>query len=129
MIATIERPFRIDEDVGDVLDVAHLVYAATNLNQWIVMDRAGVGGIEQQAMQETGTPASGQFPILALDIVDDGRAGPSQQSRHDKADTLAASSQRERHDMLGTVMTQIASAKAAEEKTSVIEQRGARHLA
>ena len=36
MIAAVERPFRIDQDVGDVLDVAHFLVAAPYLQQRIV---------------------------------------------------------------------------------------------
>ena len=36
VIAAIERPFRINQDVGDVLDVAHLLVAAPHLQQRIV---------------------------------------------------------------------------------------------
>ena len=36
MIAAVERSFRIDQDVGDVLDVAHFLVAAPHLQQRIV---------------------------------------------------------------------------------------------
>jgi hypothetical protein len=36
MIAAVERSFRIDQDVGDVLDIAHFLIAAPHLQQRIV---------------------------------------------------------------------------------------------
>ena len=48
MIAPFERPFGVDQHIGDVLDVAHLPFAAANLQQRIVGGRLRVGRIEQQ---------------------------------------------------------------------------------
>ena len=76
--------------------------------------RFGVGRIEQQHAPEPRAPAGGQRPVLALDVVDDRRAGPGQKGRHDQAHALAASRRREAQDMLGTVMAQVVAAPAAE---------------
>ena len=65
--------------------------AAAHLEQRVVARRARVGRIEQQAVREARAPAGGQLPVLALDVVDDRRAWPGQQRRHDQADALAAS--------------------------------------
>ena len=72
MIAPLERAFGIDQDVGDVLDVAHLAFAAADLEQRIVGGDSRVGRIEQQHAAEPRAPAGGQLPVLALDVVDDG---------------------------------------------------------
>ena len=54
MIAALERSFRIDQDVGDVLDVAHFLVAAAHLQQRIVGGRQRVGRIEHQDAAESG---------------------------------------------------------------------------
>jgi uncharacterized membrane-anchored protein len=43
---------------------------------------ACVGRVEQQAVREARAPAGGQSPVLALDVVDHGGAGPRKQRRH-----------------------------------------------
>ena len=48
VIAALQAPFGIDEDVGDVLDVADLPFSAANLEQRVVGGRFGIGRIEQQ---------------------------------------------------------------------------------
>ena len=129
VIAAFERALGIDEDIGDVLDVAHLVDAAPDFEQRIVMRGCGVSGIEEQAMRETCAPAGGQRPVLAFDVMDDGRAGPRQQGRDDKAHALARSRRRERHDVLGAVMAEIAAGKHAEHDARIAMQPGALDLA
>ena len=52
---------------------------------------SGAGGIEQQAVREPGAPAGGELPVLALDVVDDGRAGPGQERGQHQAHALARS--------------------------------------
>jgi hypothetical protein len=115
MIAAVERAFGIDEDVGDVLDVADLVRAAPYLDQRIVARRAGVGRIKQEAVREAATPAGGQLPILALDVVDDGRARPTEQPRDDKADALVRSCRCECHDMIGPFVPEVATTQPPKE--------------
>ena len=129
MVAAVQRPFRIDQDIGDVLDIADFVIAAADLEQRIVMRRPRVGRIEQQCMAEARAPAGGKLPVLALDIVDDRRAGPAQERGHDEADALAATGRGERHHMFGAVMTQVAPMVATEEGAGIAEQPGAFHLA
>ena len=68
--------------------------------------------------------AGGELPVLALDVVDDGRAGPGQQRRHDQADALAATRRREAQHMLGPVMAQIVALVAAEHDAVGSEQAG-----
>ena len=89
VIAPFERPFRIDQDVGDVLDVAYLGVAAAHFEQRIVPGRSRIGRIEQQHAAEAGTPARRQLPVLTLDVVDDGRTRPGQKRRDDQSDALS----------------------------------------
>src|SRR3546814_998566 len=65
-----------------------------------------------------------QLPVLALDVVDDRRARPAEQCRHDQTDALAAPGRSERHDVLGTVVTKIALAGAPEENARFGEKPG-----
>ena len=115
MVAAFERAFGIDQDVGDVLDVADLVRALPHLEQRVVAGRARIGRIEQQAVRELRPPAGCQLPVLALDVVNDGRAGPGQQGRDDEADALARARRRKGHDVLGTVVAQIVAVEPTEE--------------
>jgi hypothetical protein len=107
MVAAFERALGIDQDVGDVLDVAHLVGAAPDLEQGIVMGRGQIGRVEQQAVREARAPSGGQRPVLALDVMDDRRAGPGEQRRHDQTHALARPGRRKGHDMFGPIMAQI----------------------
>ena len=45
--------------------------------------------VEQQAVGESRAPAGGELPVLALDVVDDGRARPAQKGRHDEPHAFA----------------------------------------
>lgn len=108
VVAPVERSFRIDEDVRDVLHVAHFVGTAAHLEQRVVARGTDIGRVEEQAVREASAPTSGQLPVLALDIVDDGRPRPAHQRRYDEADALAGPGRRERHDMLGAVVPEIA---------------------
>jgi hypothetical protein len=45
VVPLLERPFRIDQDVGDVLDIAHFPFAAADLDQRIVGRAVGIGRI------------------------------------------------------------------------------------
>ena len=50
MVPAFKRALGIDQDIGDVLDVAHLVRPLAHLQQWIIAGRAWVGRVEQQAV-------------------------------------------------------------------------------
>ena len=126
MIALLERAFGIDQHVGDVLDVAHLPLAASHFEKRIVGGALRVGRIEQQHAPEPRAPTCGQRPVLTLDVMDDRRAGPGQESRNDQAHALAAARRRETQDMLGTVMAQVVSTPAAEEDAIVAKKAGTR---
>src|SRR3546814_3053672 len=75
--------------------------AARNLQQRIIFGRSWIGGIEQQRMTEARSPSGRQLPVLALDVVDDRRAGPAQQRRDNEPDALPAAGRGKSHDMLG----------------------------
>jgi hypothetical protein len=57
--------------------------------------------VEEQAVRESGAPAGGELPVLALDVVDDGRARPSHEGRDDEADALAGAGGSHGQDVLG----------------------------
>jgi hypothetical protein len=107
MVPTFQRTLRIDQDVGDVLDVANLPFASADLEQGIVGGARRVGRIEEQNAAEPAAPAGSEGPVLAFDVVDDRGAGPRQQRRNDETDTFPGSSWREAQDMLGAIMTQV----------------------
>ena len=72
MVPLFQAAFGIDQDVGYVLDVAHLPLAAANLEQRVVGRGLLVGRIEQQHAAVSGAKAGGELPVLALDVMDDG---------------------------------------------------------
>jgi hypothetical protein len=43
VIPPLERPFRIDQHIGNVLDVAHLPFAAADFQQRVVGRALGAG--------------------------------------------------------------------------------------
>ena len=104
--------------------VADLVRPLAHLQERVVAGRARVGRIEQQAMGEAATPAGRELPVLALDVVHDGRAGPGEQRRDDQADALAGARRCEGHHMLGTVVAEIPVAEPPEEDARGMEQPG-----
>ena len=89
MIAPLQRSFRVDQDVGDVLHVADFGRSFAHFKQRVVAGGVWIGRIEQQAMGELRPPSRRELPVLALDVVYDRRRGPGQQRRQDKADALA----------------------------------------
>ena len=128
MRPALQSAFRVDEHVGDILNVADFVGSFADLQQRIVASRPRVGRVEQQAVRERRAPAGGQGPVLTLDVVDDGAAGPRQQGRDDQAHALARSGRGEGHHMLGAGMAQVAASQLAEEHTFRPEQSGGRHF-
>ena len=47
MVPPLQGSFRIDQHIGDILDVANLPLSATDFQQRVVGSAGGVGGIEQ----------------------------------------------------------------------------------
>ena len=60
MVPPLQRALGVDQDVGDVLDVADLPFAPADLEQRIVGGARRVGRIEQQHAAEPRPPARGQ---------------------------------------------------------------------
>ena len=114
MVAALKRAFRIDQHVGDILDVADFPFAAANLEQRIVGGGRRVGRVEQQHAAMPGAKAGGERPVLALDVVDDGGARPGQQRGDDEADALAGPRGGEAEHMLRTVMAEIVAIQLSE---------------
>ncbi len=112
MVAPLERAFGIDEDVGDVLDVADLVRAAADLEQRVVAGRAGVCRVEQQAMREARAPAGGQLQFSPLMSWMTAEPVQPRSVGTTSPTPLPAPGRRKGHDMLGTVMAQVAAAAA-----------------
>ena len=124
MIAPLERTFRVNQHVGDVLDVADFPLAAADLEQRIVRGAGGVGRIEQKHAPEACPEAGGEAPVLALDVVDDAASRPGQERGNHEADAFAASRRGEAQHVLRSVVTQILSVKPAEHHAIRSEQAG-----
>ena len=114
MVAALKRAFRIDQHVGDVLDIADFPLAAANLEQRVVGGGGRIGGVEQQHAAMQGAEAGGERPVLALDVVDDGGARPGQQRGDDEAHALAGPRGSEAEHMLRTIMAEILAIQLSE---------------
>ena len=68
--------------------------------------------------------AGSELPVLALDVVDDRRAGPGQQRGDDEADALAAPGRREAQDMFRSVVAQVAALITTQHHAVRSEQAG-----
>ena len=66
--------------------------------------------------------ASGQRPVLALDVVDNGRTRPGQQRRDDETDTLAATGGSERHDVFRAIVAEVLRAQLAQEDAAAVQE-------
>ncbi|KAG1255873.1 hypothetical protein G6F68_010050 [Rhizopus microsporus] len=115
MVAPLQRAFGIDQNVRDVLHVAHFMRAASHLQQRVVGRRLRIRGVEQQAMREARAPAGGDLPVLALDVVDAGGRGPGKQCRHHQANAFAAARGRKGQDVFWAFMAQVLPVMLAEE--------------
>jgi hypothetical protein len=116
MVALLQRAFGIDQNVRDVLHVAHFMRAAPHLQQRVVGRRLRIGRVEQQAVREARAPAGGDLPVLALDVVDDGGCRPGlKQRRHHQAHAFARARGREGQDVFRAFMTQVLAIVLAEE--------------
>ena len=112
MIAPLQRAFGIDQDVGDVLDVAHLRRRRAGLRAADCRrtDAALVGSNSSTRPKRARQPAvRAQFsPLISWTMRG---AGPGEQRRDDEADALAGPGRREAQDMLGAIMAQIVVAR------------------
>ena len=128
MVSLFERAFGIDQDVGDVLHVAHFPFAAAHLEQRIICCGFRVGRVEEKDAAVFGAEACGELPVLSLDVMNDGRARPGQQRGHDQADALAGAGRREAQHMLRPVVAQIRAIVAPEHDAIRTEKAGGIHL-
>ena len=128
VVPLLERAFRVNQNVGDVLHVTDFPFAAAHLEQRIVGRRLRVCGIEQQHAAVPGAVAGGQGPVLALDVVNDRRARPGQERRHDQAHALAGTCRREAQHMLRAVVAKILALMPAEHDAVWTEEAGGLHL-
>jgi len=78
MVAFFEAALRVDQHIGDILNVADFPFSPAHLEQRIVAMGARVGGIEQQYPPMPGTKAGGQFPVLTLNVVNDTAPRPGE---------------------------------------------------
>ncbi len=115
MVALLQRAFGIDQNVRDVLHVAHFMRTAPDFEQRVVCGRLRIGGIEQQAVREARAPAAGDLPVLALDVVDNGGRRPAQQRWHHEADAFSRARRREGQDVFRAFMAKVSAAMQAEE--------------
>ena len=105
-------------------NVADFVRSLAHLEERVIAGRTRVSRVEQEAVGEAATPAGRELPVLALDVVHHGRAGPGQQGRNDKADALARARRCKGHHMLGTLVAEIPVAEPPEEDARGLEQPG-----
>src|ERR1019366_6688978 len=70
MVPAFQRTLGIDQNVGDVLHIAHLGVAAPDLEQRIASRGFRIRRVEQKYPAEPAAPARREGPVLALDVVD-----------------------------------------------------------
>ncbi len=130
MVAPLQGPVRVHQDVGDVLGIAHFMRAPAHFQQRVIGGRARVGRIEQQAMREARAPASGELPVFALDVMHHARARPGQQRGYDQPHALARTGRGDCHDVFGAIMAQIGGglARHLAENTPAGRSRPARSM-
>ncbi len=124
MVPFLKGAFGVDQDVGDVLDVADLTLAAAHLQQRIVSGASCIGGIELQHPAKASPPTGGQLPVLALNVMNDGRAWPGEERRHNEPHALARSRWGEAEHVLGPVMAQVVRSKPAQDHAIGTEEPG-----
>ncbi len=95
----------VDEQIGDVLGVAHLVPTLPNFQERIEAQRIEGRRLEAPDAAELAAPARGKRPVFLLDVVDEDRVRPAQERWDDQADTLTRSGGGEAEDVLGAVVT------------------------
>src|SRR5262249_22553526 len=129
VVPAFKRAFRIDQDVSGVLDVANLPFAPSHFQQGVVGSGCRVSRIEQKHAAIAGAKSRSQRPVLALDVVENGRAGPGEERAHTQPDALAGTRWSEAQHVLWSVVAQICTPIASEHHAVRPEQPGALHLA
>src|SRR6185437_4122697 len=71
VIAALQGAFGINENVRNVLCVAYLAIALSDLKERIISGTLGIGWVEQKHRPKLGTPTRSELEILALDVVND----------------------------------------------------------
>src|SRR5450631_3464170 len=107
MIAPLESAFRVDKNIRNVLHIAHFLHAATHFHQRVVGGRARIGRVEEKAVREASAPTGGELPVLALDVMYDGRAAPGEKRRDDEAYAFAGARRRKGEHVFWAVVPQI----------------------
>ena len=120
--------FRINQNIGDILNVADFRGAFAHFQKWVVASASRIGRVEQKAVRESRPPTGRQVPILALDVVNHGRRCPGQQGRQHQTNALARARRSKAHHMLWTIMAEIVVVEAAEEDALCPEQAGVNDL-
>jgi hypothetical protein len=128
LVAPGPHPFRVDQDVGDVVHIAHLMEAFAHLQERVEAGGERAGGIDEEAVRELRAPAGGELPVLALDVVDDGRARPGEEGGHDQPDALAGAGGGHGQHVLGAVVAQVAAVADAEHDALAGEEPGVAHV-
>ncbi len=122
MVPAFECAIGIDKNVGHVLHVAHFVRAAPHFQQRVVGCRLRIRGVEQEAVAKPRTPACGERPVLAFDVVNDDGCGPTQQGGNDQAHTLARARWCEGQDVFRAFMAEVLAAMQPEENPVGLDQ-------
>src|SRR4051794_22055938 len=114
MIAALQRPFGIDENIGDILRLTDLAVAFADLKQRIIGRTRRIGRIKQKDRSKPRTPTGGQLAILALDVMDDGGIWPGQEGWDDKTNALPRPGRRKTQHVFGAIVSEIGVIKTTE---------------
>src|SRR4051794_795195 len=72
--------------------------------------------------------AGGQLPVLALDVVNDGRPRPGQQRGHDKTDALAGPGGCETQHVFRSIVAKVVTVEFTQHHAIGTEEPGGSHL-
>ncbi len=79
-------------------------------------------------MREARAPAGGDLPVLALDVVDDGRGRPGKQRRHHQTDAFARARGRKGQDVFRAFVAQVLAIVLAEEHPGRLCEAGSTNV-
>jgi len=68
VIAAFECAFRIDQDIGDVLNVTDLVRAFPHFEQWVVTRGTRIGRVEEEAVEKSDSASRPSAASSRLDV-------------------------------------------------------------